>query len=140
MRSNHSDLQTLLLKCKEIERLNARFLQLLDEPLRQYCLVANANQHCLILLVANGSIATQMRFLTPDLLRKFKADSLLKSFRDIECKVRPTYTRPTAKTPQAMAPLSAATAEIVREIAESLVDQPLKEVMQRIGSKFSGNR
>ncbi|EKD72668.1 MAG: hypothetical protein ACD_45C00616G0004, partial [uncultured bacterium] len=35
------------------------------------------------------SVATELHFQTPDLLKKFKTDSALAKIKTIQCKVRP---------------------------------------------------
>lgn len=135
-----SNLQLLLLKIRDIEQVNRRLQPLLEDSLKKYCLVANINERTLTLLVANSSIASQIRFQTPDYLKQFKTDPILKRYQEIICKIRPLSSLPAQKSnlTNKMAPLSAETAQIVHEIAESLADPALKKIMQKIANNKSG--
>lgn len=131
------ELQTLLEKVKFIEKYHLKVMDYLDPTVRQYCQVANIIENRLVMIVANSSVATQLRFETFELLRKFKEDNLLKKIREIQYKVRPytfyisRFDPPPAK---GIAPLSEETATLVLNIAESLEDAGLRDVMKRIAS------
>ncbi len=133
-----SPLQIVFEKVRRLETINQRISAHLDPTLKDYCRVANLNGQQLIMLVANGAIGTALRFQTPDLLRKFKQDSLLKSIKSIQCKTQvhtATERLTTSPTPaQSMPPLSAETADLIRHSALSLSDPALKSIMQRIAS------
>jgi hypothetical protein len=93
----------------------------------------------LILIAANGSIATQLRFITADLLKRIKREPTLQHIQQIECKVRPVQSalssRLTTQMSKKMPSLSPETAEIVHEIAGSIEDPTLREVMERIAKR-----
>jgi hypothetical protein len=144
LETDSRDLQWVFSKLKQLDELNRKVSQYLDANIRNYCQVANLKDGHLMLVTANASIATQIRFQTVDLLKKFKQDPLLQKIQAIHCKVRPPLTWPA--TSQAfivplkkMKPLSHETAEFVREIAESLEDPQLKEVMKRIAGRTENN-
>ena len=107
---------------------------MLPENLASYCQVANLVGNRLVLIVANGSIATQIRFLSADLLEKFKQDAILKRIQGIDCKVRPSPSspKPTNAYQRKMPPLSQETAELVRDMAGSLEDPKLRKIMEKI--------
>lgn len=135
LQSNQKDLQGLLTKCKKLIEVNQHFLALLEEPLKSHCVVANTDRQRIIVLAANGSIATHLRLKTPELLRKFAAYPLLERFKEIECKVRPQpnqLKKETTKQP-AIGPLKPEITKMIHEMAESIEDPKLKEVMQRFG-------
>lgn len=109
----------------------------LAPSMRQYCQVANITDNRLIMIVANSSVATQLRFQTFDLLRQFKADSMLKKINEIQIKVRPyTFFISRFNTPtKNIAPLSEETANTIRSIASSLKDTTLRQIMEKIASR-----
>jgi hypothetical protein len=122
-----------------LEDLNQRVAAYLDKNIAEYCQVANLLGNKLVILAANGSIATQLRFQVSDLLRKFKQDPKLRHILQIESKVHPGFSRhaPQQSTPskgKKMPPLSAGSAEIMNEFAETLEDPKLKAVMKRIAA------
>lgn len=134
---NHMELQSVFSKIKTLQELNKFMLPLLGEGMAKYCQVANLVEGRLILLAANGSIATQIRFMTPDLLKKMKTFPALADIQDILCKVAPSQAISPSKsksTPTALAPLSAETAHMVQEIADNITDPDLKRIMQKIAA------
>lgn len=138
--SRHRDLHAVFIKIQRLDVLNRKIAAHLEPAIAKYTQVANEIGGKLILTVANGSIATQLRFLTADLLNQFSRDPMLKHIRSIECKVRPapvttTPSRLAPHAPKNMAALSLETAEIVREAAESLDDPALRNVMERIAKR-----
>lgn len=135
---NH-DLQSLFAKVKLLEVLNQKVAACLDVNLVQYCQVANVVNQKLILVAANGSIATQIRFQNQDLLRKLKKDPLLKDIQAIECKVRPVTTNPATRLPPNTDDnkpfLSHATADIIHAMADAIEDPKIREIMLRIATR-----
>jgi hypothetical protein len=134
LQSDNQDLRALFAKVKQLGDLNQKIIPYLDPSMTDYCQVANLVNGTLILVAANGSIATQIRFQANDLLRKFKQDPTLGNIRAIQCKVRPlpSTTRQQPTTPTKMAHLSPETASIMRDIADSIDDPKLREAMRRI--------
>lgn len=138
LETDNRDLQFVFTKLKQLELLNQKVVSYLDDNIAKYCQVANVAEKRLILIVANGSIATQIRFQSLDLLRKFKQDAMLRHIQDIQCKVRPAQAGPLTsyRKLKNMPALSNETAEIVRDIAETIEDSALREVMVRIAGKI----
>lgn len=145
LENDSRDLQTVYAKIHLLEQLSAKVIPNLDKDIAKFCQVGNLINGKLILIVANGSIATQLRFQSTDLLRKLRADAALKHITAIEYKVRPpqakTSPRLASKPAKNMPALSKETAEIVQTIAESIADPGLKEIMARIAKRVKqGNR
>lgn len=130
-----SFLQMIFTKAKMLEALNQKVANYLDSSLRNSCQVGNVSGSKLVLIVATGSVATQLRFQIPDLLRKFKTDPELMRFQEIQTKVRPAQSVRATRQTKKVAPLSTASAEIIREVAESIDDPKLKEVLGRIAKR-----
>jgi len=131
--TDHRQLEFILQKVTQLNKLNQRVAAYLDPNLVNYCQVANQSNEQLIIVVANGSIATQLRFCIPDLLKKLQQDPLFKKIKNIQCKVLPTLHQSLSQavTPK-MPLLSTETASLVQNIADSLEDPKLREIMQRI--------
>jgi hypothetical protein len=134
LEADNQNLQFILSKVKQISALNKQFQTHIDPNIAQLCQVANLQNGKLIIVAANGSIATQLRFESVNLLRKFKADPLLESIKQIEAKVRPSVD--TAAAPEKkrgnVKPLAKNTAALVNDIADTLDDPRLKAVLKRI--------
>lgn len=141
LQEKSSELAPLFTKFRHLESLNQRFGLLLDPKVREYCQVADYANQRLIVITANASIAMDLRFKMTQLLIDFKQDPLLKEIRAIEFKVRPPF-RPQlpTDTPTGMAqhhskkmqPISEKTAETIREMAKSISDPALREIMEKI--------
>ena len=130
------DLASLLAKAKHLAALQEAILPLLDPAVRKDCQVANVNGDTLIILAANGSAATQLRFQTPDLLKQFRSHSQLVPFKHIQVKVRPPLA-PSQKLPantpaRKMQPLSVKSAQMIRETAAIIDDPELRAAMLRL--------
>lgn len=133
LEGKNASMQTILFKVQLLKKLNAQFVKYIDANITEYCQVANRVGSKLIIVAANGSIATQLRFESADLLRKFRADAVLGNITQIEIKVRPTTTYSTPKIKaRKVAPLSKDTAQLIDDIAESIDDPRLKQAMKRI--------
>lgn len=131
--ANNPDLHFLFTRLKILKELNTKISAILNKELKESCQVANVINERLILIATNASVATQLRFQIPDLLKRFKKDPLLKKIRDIQCKVRPAETRQSANSPiQKMAFLSEETATIMLDIANTIADPALKAILMRI--------
>lgn len=135
LEGNNPSMQTILFKVQLLKKLNAQFVKYIDPAIVDYCQVANRVGSKLIIVAANGSIATQLRFESIELLRKFRLDPVLNNITQIETKVRPSTvtTTPKKKAP-GVAPLSKETAQLIDDIAESIQDPRLKEAMKRIAN------
>lgn len=140
--TNQRDFQAVFGKLKWLAELNQQVLAVIADPaLIKYCQVANFQQNRLVLLVANGSIATQLHYQLPELTRKLQAIPQLAQLESIQCKVRPSYIPPLARSfaskNRAMALLSPPTARIVAEVSQTIADPQLREVMLRIAQKVT---
>src|SRR5262245_6534608 len=89
LETDNRELKSVFAKIKDIAELNKQVIPYLEPNVANYCQVANQEGKRLILVVANGSVATQLRFQTLDLLRKFKQNPKLQHIQEIQCKVRP---------------------------------------------------
>jgi len=131
------DLLAILRKAKLLNEINEQLAKYLPPEIMAYCQAANIIDNKLIILTANGSLATQIRLRTPTLLEQFKADPLLKNFKEIQPKVkRETSTRPSRQKPkEKLAPLTPETAQMVYDIAQSISDPKLREILERIAKR-----
>lgn len=121
-------------KAQLLQALNTKCIALLDASLRSACQVANISGSKLTFLVTNGSVATQIRFMVPDLLRQFKLDPQLQSIKDIHCLVRPQTARSKPVTRKALPPLSPENAAMIDAIADGMEQGPLQKALKKIAS------
>lgn len=139
LKPSHNELQTVLSKVKAIETLNHTLNPLLDPALQPYCQVANLTSGVLVMLTANGSVATQLRYHTADLIKKLHKNPALKHIREIQIKVRPpmpvgVQRGGVAKLPNKAAKLSPECAQTLLAMADTIEDEELRAIMIRIAS------
>lgn len=132
--SSHKEptLQPLLLKAKALHELNKQIAPFLDANLRDFCQVANIDRNRLVMLTASGTYATQLRFQTPEILKKFSSDTSLRRITEIQIKVRPAHHTAPPRRPRKVERLATETAELISDIANSCSDNKLKEVLLKI--------
>lgn len=141
LQAESRDLRLVFAKIRELQIINEKLYAHLDPHIAKYCQAANVAGNRLILIVANGSIATQLRFQLSDLLKKLKSDPhpLIQKIHDIQCKVHPGFTLPALQSSayprQKMQPLSPETANMIQEMAEAIEDPKLREIMERIANR-----
>lgn len=136
LEANDRDLQFILSKVNQLQKLNQKIASYLNPALAKHCYVAQIREKKLILIVSNGSYATQLRFETADLLVKFKQDETLKHIQELECKVNPGFIQSMQEAPQnvckQMPFISKETANIMNEMADTISDPELKAIMKKI--------
>jgi len=135
---DNQDLQFVFAKVKKLAEINKKILELIDPAIRRSCQVANMAGNKLIIITANSSVATQLRYQIPDMLAKMRQDPALKHVNDIQTKVGTPQTRlsqPDNVIRQA-AYLSSETAQQIKDMAKSLDDKKLREVMEKIATRI----
>lgn len=136
LESKQGDLGFIFGKIKALKKIDEAVKRHLDNKLTGHCQVANLELGKLTLLTTSGAIATQLRYLSANLLRSFAKDPILKSIQSIETIVRPEQKPSSQKHHRSKpAPPSEATAKIIKEIADSISDPKLKATMKRIAEK-----
>jgi hypothetical protein len=136
-----SDLRFLATKITALQNLQQKISLYLEPEMRKHAHVGNLTNGKLIFITANGASATQVRLHAHDLIKKFSRDPFLKHITAIECKINPNFHLPHFRERQVlikpMNPLSAETATLILEMAQSLADPELRKVMERIAKRKS---
>lgn len=132
----NQELQFVFARAKHLQALNQLLLQTLPMQLRDHCQLANLADRKITILVANGAIATQLRWQSADLLQQLRLHLPFQHIQEIQLKVRPTplTTVATPPPPRRVNALTPETARIVAEIAEGIDHPALKAAMKRIAS------
>jgi hypothetical protein len=140
LESVEGDYRQLLKKVSLINTLQNKISGYLDSSMKHQIQVANLIDRALILVTPSSSVATQLRFMVPDLLRKFKQDAELTGIQSIQCKVSPKMLTPERREPppSPVTRLSSETADIIRSTAESIEDPALRKIMMRISEHQNG--
>lgn len=135
----YKELQTVISKAQAIDKLNGTVQELLDDELKPYCRVANLANGILVILVASGAVATQLRYRNRGLIKSLHKNPALSHIREIQIKVRPEnpealYERPVDKTKmrESATPLSPSTAQTLIDMAQTIDDPRLREAIEKI--------
>lgn len=143
LQPSQTGLGNLLSKVKEWEVVNGFLATIIEPKLWKYCHVGGLQADTVTILAANGSIASQIRFQTADILMKCQSHPQFKSIRQIHCKVIPSFAyaaNPTSNKvnlKKNLSPLSPTTAATLQEIAQTIEDEKLREVLLRISTHVS---
>ena len=131
-----NELGAMLAKASLLAKLQVAFSSLLDKTLAKNCQVANATPTALLVLVNNGTTATQLKFMTPELLQCFKNTPALAHLNELTVKVRPPVApsqRITQKEPhRPCTPLSPQSADTLKQTADGIEDEKLKAALLRL--------
>lgn len=133
---------SLLGKLALLQELNKKIAIYLDPSIASACQVASLNGERLVLIVANGSVATQLRFQTDELIKQFKSDpdQRLQRVTNIHCKVYPSLLPASQRLAtnslrsSGLPLLSPETAQLITDLADTLTDPELRAVMQKIAT------
>lgn len=130
------DLAYVLMKAGTLNALQDAFASLLEPLLAKNCLVANTENATLTVLVNNGTTATHLRMLVPELLAQFKQHPTLKAYTQLVIKVRPplapSQKRASEPKGRACRPLSAASAQQLCDTAAGIEDEGLRAALLKL--------
>ena len=89
LNSGRGTLSILHRKVAQLDKLTALLKNNLSEPLRHHCQVANFRDNCLVIMTDSAAWATQIRYLTPELLEQLQRYPELKYVRTLRCYIDP---------------------------------------------------
>lgn len=128
-----AELALLLPHIETLQRVSRRVYQCIPPILRGRCVVANYKNHVLILHAETPAWATRLRFLLPDLQKQLAADSLFENLSEIQVRTEPQSADRTK--PQRQIAISAASAAVVKSLAEGIPDPALQAALLRLANR-----
>jgi hypothetical protein len=141
------ELGSLLVELQKIKALNQAILPLLPEQFRDSCQVSRIDKGCATLDVANGSMATMLRYEIPNILSELRKqkDWLGLASLKTRVKVDPTLNLSQANTgaakaqsgieqPERKSHISDETRQTLQSMAEDITDQELRAAIQALVS------
>ena len=90
LRQKSEVLSPILDRIDHLTKLNAFIKDYLEEPLVNYCRVANFRDGCLVIETDSAVWATQLRYLTPDLLNALRSKGNMPQLRSIKTHIQPS--------------------------------------------------
>ena len=126
-------LPLLLEHSRLLAQLNRILARALPAPLDAHCQVLNLHRHTLTLAVDNPLWAARLRYQTRTLLQQLaQVESV--TVRTIQIKILPAPGQ-KQKKPNRNSRLSADNARLLRQTANSLVDERLRAALLRVASR-----
>ena len=136
IRSN--TIQAIISHARQIEYLSRCLHECLEAPARQHCVVANHTGDLITVLADSPVWASKLRYLASHIASHLSACLQGKPDLDIRITVRP----PDPATPQDQShpnPLSAESARLICEIADTMEDGRLKTSLLRLAGRKDKN-
>lgn len=92
--SKNKDLQTLVIKAKQLNQLNRLFKSSLESTLAKHCSLAKMEKDQLTVIADNAAWATKLRFTIPDILKNLHIQPEFKSTKSIKILVATAQSTP----------------------------------------------
>lgn len=124
----------ILRKARTLKAVETLVLQHLDKELAEHCAVTNVKLGAVTISCDSAQWVTMLRFEIPSLLEKCRQSKELASIASIKCKVLPKQHAPKSK-PKIPARMSKETGKHIRSLAESMVDEKIKAVLNKLADK-----
>jgi hypothetical protein len=131
-------LHVLLAKLKQLKIWNSWLNECLPEQvlLLEHCRIVGLDGASLIVIADNPHWVTRFRFFIPQLVVALRKYSDLKNIQSICCKVRPPLHFSSVKKPKrTRLIISENTAECLRETANKIQHEKLKNVLESIAKR-----
>ncbi len=120
-------------KASELEKLNQKLAVFLPSPLNKHCRVANLRQDVVVLNVNSAAWSARIRFMTPAILSYLRDKCSLPYLKSVRIRV----SMPDAKNAvrdNRPASISKRSAAGLKQCADALSDDGLREVMRRLAN------
>jgi len=88
LQSGASSLQHIVQKSQQLQVLNEKILNYLDEDVKTHCRVANMDNGVLTLATDSAAWSTRIRYIAPDLLSTLRKEEKMYSLCSIKCVVK----------------------------------------------------
>ena len=124
---DHSSLRHLLDYARRIEELNTRFLRILPQSLSEHCNVVNLRQQHLVVTADSPAWGAKLRMLTPMLTAQ-----LGEEIQGITIRIAPPHRHAAEPHTPRRTIMSAQTATLIQEYAQSVSDPDLRRALRRL--------
>ena len=121
----------LVRRAEMLGQLQSVVAQALDPELAAHCRAANLADGRLTFITTSSIWATRLRFESTKLLDRFRDIPLTRTVRQISVKVSPFSLAWEAKN-RPIRPLSAASASLLRDVADTVTDPALRSALMRL--------
>ena len=128
-----NQLTKLMAKVNKLNELNQYLSDILPLKLAKHCKIANFTGDELVLVVDNSTWATRIRYMSPDLVEKFREIPELQQINSIKTIIRADIKKDNKQQEEATKPqLSKENAQFILSVAKNIKDKKLKEALLRL--------
>ena len=128
----------LLKHTHHIQQLQSELHKYLGPPLNTHCILANYHDDMLILHADSPTWSAKLRYLIPDILSYMQQQCHLTKLKTIRIKVMPVSPSP-AKTSTRQLTLSATSARLMNDVANTMSDQALRASLLKLAKHSRSN-
>lgn len=133
------EVKSLTEKARQSDELQRALQRLLPSMLADYCQVRSFEQGVLALNAASGSAATQLRFLTPQILPKLQKMSIFQGLTSITIRTQAPEARDSRHQVRKTPPVSDANRKLLSDTADGISDPGLAESLRRLAMTLGKN-
>jgi hypothetical protein len=133
------EVKSLTEKARQSDELQRALQRLLPSMLADYCQVRSFEQGVLALNAASGSAATQLRFLTPQILPKLQKMSIFQGLTSITIRTQAPEARDSRRQVRQTPRVSDANRQLLSDTADGISDPGLAESLRRLAMTLGKN-
>lgn len=139
LKADTSIIGRLMQHIEFLNDLDQKLLSFLVPPLNKHCIIANYANDTLVLHTDAPVWASRIRYNTPQILLFLQNECGLAALKTIRIKVIPAPF-PNTRLPDKSWKLEEHTANLIRQTAATITDEPLRQSLQKISDHFqNGN-
>lgn len=137
--SRNQEVKYLTEKARQSDELQRAVSRLLPSMLADYCQVRSYERGVLTLNASTGSAATQLRFLTQQMLPKLQKTGVFKGLESILVKVQNFEPLRQAHKIRTTPPVSRDNRRLIQETADAVNDPNLADSLRRLAMTLGKN-
>lgn len=136
--SRARNLKHLASESRQIDSLNRLFLSRLPSMLSSFCQLLSYHNGKLVIETQSNAAATQLRFITPNLIQQLKKTREFSALQNIEFKMAPTKEtrKPQAPIPKPL-PVSRHNRQLLEQTADSVSSKELADSLRKLAKTLS---
>lgn len=129
----HNVLGPMLDKARRLEEINHLLWKRMDDDLAKHCRIANISSERLVLEADSSAWSARLRFRVPEILTHLQERGIISGSCSTHIYISAGHPAPlTNKFPKPA--LSQANSELLRTVARTVTDIPLREVLLRLAA------
>jgi len=135
---SRDELEKLITHAVAISHLNAKLHSILDNSLKNHCVIANFSNGNLILLTDSPAWISRLRYQIPSLLKQLQQLAEFRGLINIKLRIQPKYIEPK-KRQLHREPISTIAASCLTTLADGVNNIELEITLRRLASRSRTN-